>query len=92
MLLKAKFGKIKPERFRTEQEETEKTEAPKGPVTVGVVFGVSPFSECSRILKNWFVSFPCLCSLRYLLFKCMVAGKTQTVVGAIFVGSTSING
>jgi hypothetical protein len=36
------------ERFRTEQEKTEETEAPKAPVT----FGGSPFSECSRILKK----------------------------------------
>jgi len=35
--------KLKPERFRTEQEKTEETEAPKAAVTVGVVFGGSPF-------------------------------------------------
>jgi len=29
--------------------------------------------ECSRILKKLVLSFPCLCSLRYLLFNCMVA-------------------
>ena len=43
----------KPERFRTEQE---KTEAPKAPVTFGVVFGGSPFSKCSRILKKLVLS------------------------------------
>ena len=47
---------VKPERFRTEQEKTEETEAPKAPVTVGVVFGGSPFSECSRLLKKLVLS------------------------------------
>ena len=47
---------VKPERFRTEQEKTEETEAPKAPVTFGVVFGGSPFSACSRIIKKMVLS------------------------------------